>query len=75
MNQLKDLKFAKDNKIDELDLLKNQKNQLEIEKKELEEKYLYLQDENIKLKEKFDEFKKDVEKRRKKRCFLIKLMN
>ena len=70
LNQLKNLELIGESQTEELDLLKSQKNQLEIEKKELEEKYLHLQDENLKLNDKFEEFKKnDVEEKKRRRFF------
>ena len=58
LNKLKNIDIIKPDKISELENLANQKNQLEIEKKEIEDRYNLLKQENNSLKKKFDDFKK-----------------
>ena len=55
LNELKNLEIGKPHQLEELELLENQKNQLEIEKIELENKYNSLEqiNENLKKKLKF----------------------
>mgnify|MGYP001257097572 CR=1 FL=1 len=50
--ELKNLEISKPNQLEELEILKNQKNQLEIEKEELEKKYNSLEEINENLKKK-----------------------
>ena len=49
LDKLKNLEIIKPDKILELENLENQKNQLEIEKKEIEQRYNSLQQENLSL--------------------------
>ena len=57
LNELKNLEILKVSKAAELEILENQKNQLEIEKRELQTKYNSMEVENEKLKENLEKFK------------------
>ena len=52
LNELKNLEISNPGQVEELEILKNQKNQLEIEKLELEKKYNSLEELNENLKKK-----------------------
>ena len=52
LNDLKNLEIGNPDQLEELEILKNQKNQLEIEKLELEKKYNSLEELNENLKKK-----------------------
>ena len=52
LNELKNLEIINPNQLEELEILKNQKNQLEIEKAELKKKYNSLEEINENLKKK-----------------------
>ena len=52
LNELKNLEILKPNQMEQLEILKTQKNQLEIEKEELQNKYNSLDRENEILKKK-----------------------
>jgi len=58
LTKLKNLNFNDTNTNKDLETLKEQKNQLEIEKKELEKKYVSLVNEYEELSRKLDEFEK-----------------
>ena len=58
LDKLKNLEFSKHAKITDLEILEQQKNQLEIENSELQKKYEVLEEENKKLRNEFDDFKK-----------------
>ena len=58
LDKLKSLEFSKHAKITALEILEQQKNQLEIENSELQKKYEVLEEENKKLRNEFDDFKK-----------------
>ena len=57
LEKLKSLDLVKKDNSPELENLKEQKNQLEIEYKQLLENYNFLEKENLKLKKAFEEFK------------------
>ena len=77
LDKLKNLENLKPDNLRELEILYNQKNQLQIEKKEIEGRYSLLKQENETLKQQFDDFKKKnyEEKKKKKINLLKKLMN
>ena len=56
LNELKNLEILKVSKAAELEILENQKNQLEIEKRELQTKYNSMEEENEKLKQNLEKF-------------------
>ena len=58
LDKLKNLETIKPDKILELESLTEQKNQLEIEKKQIEDRYHLLYRENQSLKQKFEDIKK-----------------
>ena len=58
LTKLKNLNFNDTNTNKDIETLKDQKNQLEIEKKELEKKYVSLVNEYEELSRKLDEFEK-----------------
>ena len=58
LSKLKKLNFENPNLKNNIEKLSIQKNQLEIEKKELENRYSLLLQENESLKQKFDDFKR-----------------
>ena len=65
LEKLKNLDVAKKDNSTELENLKEKKNQLEIEYKQLLENYNFLEKENLKLKQVFEEFKsKDENEKR-----------
>ena len=69
LEKLKNLEIPNSNKIIELEKLENQKNQLEIEKKQIEARCDTLEKENEILKLQFDEFKKrEIEEKKKGRA-------
>ena len=73
---LRNLKIKNNEDSQQIEILQNHKNQLQIEKKELEEKFESLSSENYELKKQFEDFKKKIYMRKKKRRILIiKLMN
>ncbi len=57
--ELKNLEIGKPQQLEELEFLKNQKNQLEIEKIELQKKYISLEQTNENLKTKLNEIEKN----------------
>ena len=67
MENSKNIENIKSDKIIELENLTKQKNQLEIEKKCIEDRYNLLEEENEKLKQQFDDFKNKESKEKKKR--------
>ena len=74
INQLKKLEIANSNQSSDLEILKEQKNQLEIEMQELQDKYNSLEQENQILKGKFDRFKeKEVSEQKKEKEFSEKI--
>ena len=66
LTKLKNLNFNDTNTNKDIETLKDQKNQLEIEKKELEKKYTSLVNEHDELSRKLDEFERQekIEKRK-----------
>ena len=66
LEKLKNLDFINKDKLPELENLKEQKNQLEIEYKQLLENYHFLENENLKLKKEFQEFKSQDQNGKKK---------
>ena len=58
LNELKNLQIFNPNQMEELEILKKQKNQLEIEKAELQKKYNSLEQINENLKIKLEEIEK-----------------
>ena len=74
LEKLKNLDLAKKDNSTELENLKGQKNQLEIEYKQLLENYNFLEKENIKLKQEFEEFKfKDENEKKREQKFSEKI--
>ncbi len=74
LEKLKNLDLAKKDNSPELENLKDQKNQLEIAYKQLLENYNYLEKENFKLKQGFEEFKsKDEDEKRREQKFSEKI--
>ena len=74
LKKLKNLDLAKKDNSPELENLKEQKNQLEIEYKQLLENYHFLEKENLKLKQEFEEFKsKDEDEIRREQKFSEKI--
>ncbi len=57
LEKLRNLDFVKKRSLPELENLKEQKNQLEIEYKQLFKNYTFLEKENLKLKQEFEGFK------------------
>ena len=55
LNELKNLEIINPNQLEELEILKNQKNQLEIEKVELQKQYTSLEAVNANLKKKLSD--------------------
>ena len=55
LNDLKNLEIGNPDQLEELEILKNQKNQLEIEKEELQKKYNSLEESNENLKKKLSD--------------------
>ena len=74
LEKLKSLDLVKKDNSPELENLKEQKNQLEIEYKQLLENYNFLEKENIKLKQEFEKFKfKDENENRREQKFSEKI--
>jgi chromosome segregation ATPase len=74
LEKLKNLDLAKKDNSTELENFKEQKNQLEIEYKQLLENYNFLEKENLKLKQEFEEFKfKDENEKRREQKFSEKI--
>ena len=74
LEKLKNLDLAKKDNSPELENLKEQKNQLEIVYKQLLENYNFLEKENLKLKQEFEEFKsKDEDEKRREQKFSEKI--
>ena len=74
LEKLKNLDLAKKDNSTELENLKGQKNQLEIEYKQLLENYNFLEKENLKLKQEFEEFKfKDENEKKREQKFSEKI--
>ena len=74
LRELKNLKILKDSQIKELDILEQQKNQLEIEKAELQTRYNSIEKENEKLKENLEKLKlHEIDERRKEVVFSEKI--
>ena len=66
LQKLRGLNKKNDNEINEIALLKDQKNQLEIEKNHVNKSLQSLEEENLKLKNQLNELKKDNEISKKK---------
>ena len=67
LRELKNLETLNNSQVDELDILEKQKNQLEIEKKELQSKYALIEEENQNLKHNLEKFKlKEIEGQKKR---------
>ena len=74
LQKLKKFDLAKKDNSSELESLKEQKNQLKIEYKQLLENYNFLENENLKLKQEFEELKyKDEDEKRRERNFSEKI--
>ena len=74
LEKLKNLDLAKKDNSTEIEKLKEQKNQLEIEYKQLLENYNFLEKENFKLKQEFEEFKSnDEDEKRREQKFSEKI--
>ena len=74
LEKLKNFYLAKKDNSPELENLKEQKNQLKIEYKQLLENYYFLEKENLKLKQEFGEFKsKDEDEKRREQKFSEKI--
>ena len=74
LEKLKNFDLAKKDNLSKLESLKEQKNQLEIEYKQLLENYNFLEKENLKLKHEFKEFKsKDEDEKRREQIFSEKI--
>ena len=74
LQKLKKFDLAKKDNSSELESLKEQKNQLKIEYKQLLENYNFLEKENLKLKQEFEEFKsKDKDEKRREQKFSEKI--
>ena len=74
LEKLKNLDLVKKDKSPELEHLKEQKNQWEIEYKQQLENYNFLEKENLKLKQEFEEFKsKDEDEKRREQKFSEKI--
>ena len=74
LEKLKNLDLAKKDNSTEIEKLKEQKNQLEIEYKKILENYNFLEKENLKLKLEFGEFKsKDEDEKRREQKFSEKI--
>ena len=72
--KLKNFDLAKKDNSSELESLKEQKNQLEIEYKQLLENYNFLEKENLKMMQEFEEFKsKDEDEKRREQKFSEKI--
>ena len=67
LRELKNLENLNNSQVDELDILEKQKNQLEIENKELQSKYDLIEEENQNLKQNLEKFKlKEIEGQKKR---------
>ena len=74
LEKLKNFDLAKKDNLSKLESLKDQKNQLEIEYKQLLENYNFLEKENLKLKQEFEEFKsKDEDEKKREQKFSEKI--
>ena len=74
LEKLKNFDLAKKDNSSELESLKEQKNQLEIEYKQLLENYNFLEKENLKMMQEFEEFKsKDEDEKRREQNFSEKI--
>ena len=76
MKKLREINIQDNKEIDEIAILKDQKNQLEIEKNQINKFIESLEQENLKLKNQINELKKDYEISKEKKINLQKkLMN
>ena len=66
LQKLRELNIKDDNELNQIAILKDQKNQLEIEKKQINKSLQVLEDENMKLKSQVNDLKKDTENSKKK---------
>ncbi len=74
LQKLKDINIRDNKEIDKVNILKNQKNQLEIEKDQIIKSLQGLEEENLKLKSQLNELKKDYEiSKRKENKFTEKI--
>ena len=74
LNELKNLEIFNPNQLEELEILKKQKNQLEIEKVELQKKYNSLEEINENLKLKLEEIeKREISDKKKEEKFSEKI--